>query len=239
MAHCFAANLGYRRSLSLRNFRSLIALFIEWQTKWDRSKLFTSLAPSTPINFGTPGAIGQADIVVDDSTVYQSIAGFGGSLTDSSAKLLNNLKSTNAGNYNTLLNYMFGSADGANAAGLNYIRVPIGASDFSDSAYSYDDTSGDTSFSSFNANRAPSYLFSVLQDIKAINSNIKVHLLPWSPNEPQNSNPTYPSATMSAAVEAQIAASLRTLLNNNGLSSVKIVGFEHNWDNAGSYPITL
>ncbi|KAG6849460.1 hypothetical protein H0H93_008247 [Arthromyces matolae] len=104
-----------------------------WQTTWDRSKLFTSLAPSTPIIFGTPGAIGQADIVVDDSTVYQSITGFGGGLTDSSAKLLNNLKLTNAGNYNTLLNYMFGSADGANSAGLNYIRVPIGASDFSDS----------------------------------------------------------------------------------------------------------
>ncbi|KAG6852577.1 hypothetical protein C0991_010869, partial [Blastosporella zonata] len=39
--------------------------------------------------------------------------------------------STNAANYNSLLNYMFNTADGANAAGLNYLRVPIGASDFS------------------------------------------------------------------------------------------------------------
>lgn len=40
-------------------------------------------------------------------------------------------QSKNSGNYNNLLKYMFNSADGANVAGLNYIRVPIGASDFS------------------------------------------------------------------------------------------------------------
>ncbi|GLB39559.1 putative glycosyl hydrolase 30 family protein [Lyophyllum shimeji] len=276
-----------------------------WQTTWDRSKLFTSLAPSSPINFVSPGPTGDANIDVADSQLFQSMAGFGASLTDSSALILNNLKSKNSGNYHNLLNYMFNSADGANAAGLNYLRVPIGASDFSANAYSLDDTSGDTSFNNFNIDRAPSYLFSVLQDIMAINSNIKIHLLPWSPpawmkdsgtmnggslnsqyvgnyatyllkavqgfqtknlpvhaigiqvrahvlkgsdqqwlkegtqNEPQNSNPTYPSCTMTAAVEAQIGSSLRTLLNNNGLSNVKIIGYEHNWDNAGSYAVQL
>ena len=54
----------------------------QWQTTWDRSKLFTSLAPSSPINFVTPGPIGSADIVVNDGTVYQPIAGFGGSLSN-------------------------------------------------------------------------------------------------------------------------------------------------------------
>ncbi|KAG6844261.1 hypothetical protein H0H87_008354 [Tephrocybe sp. NHM501043] len=274
-----------------------------WQTTWDRSKLLTSLAPSTPINFTTPGAIGDANIVVTDSSLFQTIAGFGASLTDSSALVLNNLKSKNSANYNNLLKYMFNSVDGANAAGLNYIRVPIGASDFSDSAYSLDDISGDTSFSSFNIDRAPSYLFSVLKDIKAVNSNIKVHILPWSPpawmkdsgtmnggslqsqyvssyptyllkavqgfqakgipvyaisiqviispfpsirvshpfakNEPQNSNPTYPTAKMTPAVEGQIGTVLRTLLNDNGLSAVKVVGYEHNWDTAGAYPVQL
>lgn len=55
---------------------------IQWQTTWDRSGLFTSLAPSTPINFVSPGAIGSADIVVDDSSVFQTVYGFGGSLSD-------------------------------------------------------------------------------------------------------------------------------------------------------------
>lgn len=54
----------------------------QWQTTWDRAKLFSSVGPSTPINFVTPGAIGDADIVVNDGTTYQSIAGFGGTLSE-------------------------------------------------------------------------------------------------------------------------------------------------------------
>ncbi|KAF8896227.1 glycoside hydrolase family 30 protein [Infundibulicybe gibba] len=257
-----------------------------WQTTWDRSKLFTSLAPSSPINFANPGAIGSADIVVDDSSQFQMIDGFGASLTDSAALTLSNLKARNAANYWSLLGYTFSPTDGANAAGLNYIRVPIGASDFSAGLYSLDDTSGDTSFGQFNINRSPSYLFSVLADIRSINNLVKVHLVPWSPpgwmkdsgtmnggslksqyvsayptyllkavqgfqnkgipvyaisiqNEPQNSNPTYPTCTMTPAVEGQIGSGLRSLLNNNGLSGVKVVGYEHNWDTAGAYPVTL
>lgn len=63
-----------------------------WQTKWDRTNLFSNISPSTPIDFVTPGDIGQADIVITDSTVYQQMVGFGGSLTDSSASILAGLK---------------------------------------------------------------------------------------------------------------------------------------------------
>lgn len=76
-----------------------------------------------------------------------------------------------------------------NAAGFSYMRIPLGASDFSASgkrlyslvylwrdvwssvAYSFDDTSGDTSFNNFDINRAPSYLFSVLKDIQSLNNS--------------------------------------------------------------------
>lgn len=135
-------------------------------------------------------------------------------LADTSALTLNNLKvgaiylhcyqcswrvtkARNSGNYQNLLNYMFSPTDGANAAGLNYIRVPIGASDFSTNrmsflrlpwfgtwcylVYSLDDISGDTSFSNFDINKIPSYVFSVLRDIQSKNSHLKIHLLPWSP----------------------------------------------------------
>ncbi|KAJ6517693.1 glycoside hydrolase family 30 protein [Mycena vulgaris] len=259
-----------------------------WQTTWDRAKLFTSLAPSTPINFVTSGTPANPDIVVSETTVFQTINGFGGTLTDSSALVLNNLKNTNWANYWSILGHMFSVADGADAAGFSYLRVPIGASDFSAKVYSLDDISGDTSFSQFNINNAPAAVFSVIQDILTINSALKalVHLVPWSPpawmkttgtmnggtiqtafttayptyllkavqgfeskgisiyavsvqNEPENSNPTYPTCTMTPAIEGRIGAALRTLLNNNGLSSVKIVGYEHNWNDAGAYPVTL
>lgn len=256
-----------------------------WQTTWDRSKLLTRLPQSSPINFVTPGPIGSANIEVLDTQLYQNIDGFGSTLTDSSALTLINLKNTNPTNYNNLLRQMFDATDGAATAGLNYIRLPIGASDFSPYSYSWDDSPGDTSFSCFSVT-APCYVFSVLQDIRAINNRIKVHILPWSPpgwmkttgvmtggslasqyvsiystyllkavqgvqnqgisvyaistqNEPQNNNPTYPTCTMTPQIEGQIGTSLRTLLDNNGLSNVKIVGYEHNWDTAGAYPITL
>lgn len=50
-------------------------------------------------------------------------------------KLILNLmflgQGTNSGNYNTLMKTLFDPTDGAEAAGLNVIRVPIGASDYS------------------------------------------------------------------------------------------------------------
>lgn len=56
-----------------------------------------------------------------------------------------------------------------------------------------------------------------------------------SQNEPLNSDGTYPSSTLPSATAATIGASVRTLLNNNGLSAVKLLAYEHNWDNS-SYP---
>ncbi|KAJ6479912.1 glycoside hydrolase family 30 protein [Mycena vitilis] len=257
-----------------------------WQTTSDGSKLFSSVGPSSPINFVKPGVAASADIIVSDSTKYQSIVGFGGTLTDSSALTLSNLKGTNSGNYWNVLQKLFSPEDGANAAGLSYLRVPIGATDFSANAYSLDDVDGDTSFGSFSMDNAPSYVLSVISDILSINSILKVHIVPWSPpgwmkdsgtmnggslkssmisvyptylmkavqgfeshsipifaisiqNEPQNSNPTYPTSTLTPATEGKIGAALRMLLDNNGLSNVKIIGYDHNWDNAAIYPVQL
>ncbi|KAF5365060.1 hypothetical protein D9758_010967 [Tetrapyrgos nigripes] len=257
-----------------------------WQTMWDRSLLFERIPMSSPINFVSPGATGAANIIVDDSTELQNIFGFGGSLTDSSALILNNLKSSHPNAYKNLLNYLFSPTDGANAAGLNYVRVPLGASDFSAALYNFDNVNGDTSFNNFNINKAPSYLFSVLTDIHNVNPRIKVHLIPWSPpgwmknsrtmdggslksnmlapyatylfkclqgfknhgipiyaisiqNEPQNSNPTYPTSTLTAAQEAQIGRALRSLMNNNGFGDVKIIAYDHSWNNAATYPVQV
>ncbi|XP_006455887.1 hypothetical protein AGABI2DRAFT_188016 [Agaricus bisporus var. bisporus H97] len=262
------------------------AIWDTWSTTWERSNLFTSFKPNPPISFGPVSGTGQADIRIDDTSTFQSVWGFGGSLTDSSALTLNNLKSRNSASYRSLLNYLFNPTDDMNAAGFSYMRIPLGASDFSASAYSYDDTPGDTSFNNFDINRTPSYVFSVLNDIKAVNNIMRFHFIPWSPpgwmkdsgtmkggalkpelvdeyatyllkcvqgwnskgfrayavsaqNEPLNSNPTYPTSKLTAAQEAQIGLRLRSLLNSNGFSDTKIVGYDHNWSNAGGYPVQL
>ncbi|EJC99170.1 glycoside hydrolase, partial [Fomitiporia mediterranea MF3/22] len=228
---------------------------------------------------------GDAEIDVDSGTTYQTIFGFGASLTDSAAYTFNKLKTTNAGAYSGLLKSMFDPSPNANSAGMNYIRVPLGASDFSSKGYSYCDKK-DESLKSFSIDVTPSYVFTTLKDIQAINGNIKIHLLPWSPpgwmkdtksmnggnfvenhtdqmanyllksaqafkskgfnayaisiqNEPQNRNPTYPSALYTTSNYAAVAVSLRKLLDANGMQGVKIIGYEHNWDNAGTYATQL
>jgi len=70
--------------------------------------------------------------------------------------------------------------------------------------YSLDDISGDTSFSNFNINKIPSYVFSVLRDIQSKNNLLKIHILPWSPA----SGILHISATVSSPVMVCILAGM-------------------------------
>lgn len=82
----------------------------------------------------------------------------------------------------------------------------------------------------------PTYLLKAVQGFQS--QGIAIYAISIQ-NEPQNNNPTYPTCTMSPAIEALIGAALRTLLNINGLSTVRVIGYEHNWDDAGEYPVAL
>jgi glucosylceramidase len=77
-------------------------------------------------------------INVDSTTTYQTIDGFGFALTDGSAQVINGLSSTVN---SSLIKELF-STDSA-CIGISYLRITIGASDMSASAFTYDDlTSG-------------------------------------------------------------------------------------------------
>jgi O-glycosyl hydrolase len=58
-------------------------------------------------------------------------------------------------------------------------------------------------------------------------------------NEPQSNNPTYPTALIPVDIEGQIGTALRPLMDKNGFSNISLIGYEHNWDNAAQYPVTL
>jgi len=263
-----------------------------WQTTWDRAQLLSNPGGDT-VTFGAPGDIGSADIVINDTSTQQTMAGFGSSLTDSSAQLFAGLKSQNEDNYWKLLDYLFNTTNGADSAGFSYVRVPLGASDFSANVYSFDNSGGPSLgstitelLSTFNFEAAPSDLLSTLQDIMSVNSDVRLHVLPWSPpawmkdsnsmnggslndqytdamasyllkslqgfknaglpvyamsiqNEPMNSDGTYPTCNMPVETEAAIGKSLRSLMDSNGFNDTKLIGFEHNWSNAGDYPVQL
>ncbi len=60
-----------------------------------------------------------------------------------------------------------------------------------------------------------------------------------SQNEPENSNPTYPTAKFTATQEAQVGVALRNFMDSNGFSSTKIIGYDHNWSDAAGFPVQL
>lgn len=80
------------------------------------------------------------------------------------------------------------------------------------------------------------YLLKTLQGYQSKGFNV------WAigiQNEPQNSDTTYPTCLISASQEADIGTALRSLMNDNGFTDQLIIGYEHNWDDAGAYPVTL
>ena len=77
------------------------------------------------------------------------------------------------------MNQLFNTAEGYNGAGMTVLRLPLGASDFSDREYSFAESWNDWSLASFNLNNAPPYLWSVLADIKSVGPTIKIFAVPW------------------------------------------------------------
>lgn len=117
-------------------------------------------------------------ITVDTTQAYQTIDGFGYTLTDGSASLISGLSSSVQKN---LLQELFGTGD--NSIGVSYLRISIGASDLSATVYSYDDMpSGqtDTALQNFSLRKDQSNVVPILKQILDINPNIKILGSPWS-----------------------------------------------------------
>jgi glucosylceramidase len=57
-------------------------------------------------------------------------------------------------------------------------------------------------------------------------------------NEPHNCNSTYPTMNMEPGDESDLAAQLRPTLDAAGLTSVKLLGWDHNWVEADGSPTT-
>lgn len=145
-----------------------------WLTKADRSSLLQK--QTTVLGFGTV-TNGLPNIDVDSSTAYQTIDGFGYTLTGSSAQLINSMGATEKSN---LLNDLFSST----GLGISYLRVSIGASDLSPAVFSYDDMPAgqtDPTLANFSLSQDLTHLVPVLKEILLINPNIKIMGSPWSP----------------------------------------------------------
>ncbi len=117
-------------------------------------------------------------IEVDDKQTYQSIDGFGYTLTGGSATLINKLPE---GQKDALLKELF-SADG-NGIGVNYLRISVGASDLSAAPFSYNDLpegQTDPNQDKFSIAMEQTDFLPILKRIVAINPAIKIMGSPWS-----------------------------------------------------------
>lgn len=126
----------------------------------------------------TSATNGYPDITVDTTQTFQTIDGFGYTLTDGSASLISSLPTAMQ---NDLLKELFGSD--STSIGVSYLRVSIGASDLSASVYTYDDMPAgqtDVNLQNFNLRKDQSNVIPVLKMILAVNPNIKILGSPWT-----------------------------------------------------------
>ena len=146
-----------------------------WVTTGDQFNLFKK--QTTSLNWTTV-ANANLEIIVDSTKQYQTVDGFGYTLTGGSADLLMGLAPAARGE---ILRELFGNEE--NSIGVSYLRISIGASDLSASVFSYDDMpSGQTdpTLQNFSLSKDTVNLIPVLKEILAINGNIKIMGSPWS-----------------------------------------------------------
>ena len=112
---------------------------------------------------------------LDPEQRYQQVLGFGAALTDASCYLLEQL---DAGRRKSILDECFGPS----GLRLSVARTTIGSSDYSVSAYSYDDTeSPDPELEHFSIDHDKKYILPLLREAQQTNPELFYFSSPWSP----------------------------------------------------------
>jgi len=146
-----------------------------WLTKGDQTVLLQR--QNTTLLFGT-NANSNPYIDVDSTQTFQTVDGFGYTLTGGSAHVISQMDAIGKA---AILKELFGKD--SSAMGISYLRLSIGSSDLNASVFSYDDMpSGqtDTGLAHFSLAPDTSELIPLLQQIVAINPSIKIIAAPWS-----------------------------------------------------------
>lgn len=118
-------------------------------------------------------------ILINPKQQFQTIDGFGFTLTGGSALLIQQMLPAKR---KALLQELFGKT--ADAISISYLRISVGASDLSESVFSYHDLPNgemDTLLHEFNLSRDTIHLIPLIKQILAINPTIKLMATPWSP----------------------------------------------------------
>ena len=147
-----------------------------WVTTGDQSRL---LAREPDLHFNRVAVDPTTPVVeVDYSRQFQPVVGWGAAMSDAAAYLIQT--KLNSSQREALLQDLFGRDPGI---GLSFVRIPMGASDFSRSHYSYDDRATgetDSTLAHFSIDVDRAEKIPALKRAIAINPQLKLVGSPWS-----------------------------------------------------------
>jgi glucosylceramidase len=166
-----------------------------WLTQPDQSSLFQKQNIGLLFSAGTNS---NPTITVDTTKAYQTIDGFGYTLTGGSATLINNLP---AAQKDALLNELFATDD--TKIGVSYLRISLGASDLSATTFTYDELpagqTADNTLQYFSLDQEKTDLIPILKKIIAINPSIKILSCPWTSPTWMKTNNSFRGGSLSTA----------------------------------------
>lgn len=146
-----------------------------YETRGTKAKL---LARQVDLKWEDYSFSGNNEINVNQATTHNELDGLGVAMTHASAYVL---QTSDTATKNEALQTLFGK-DGAN---LNVVRIPIGTSDYTytDHFYTLNDLeegTKDYDLEHFSLTKDEQYLIPTLQEITAINPEVKFVGAPWS-----------------------------------------------------------
>ncbi|MGB6975817.1 MAG: glycoside hydrolase family 30 beta sandwich domain-containing protein [Terracidiphilus sp.] len=136
------------------------------------SRRFAPLAVGSWIPSASPA---PGAVTIDPARRFQSILGFGGAFTGASCYLFNQMP---ADARHTLLQDLLGPS----GLRLSVGRTCIGSSDYSRTAYSFDDSpTPDPELTHFSIDHDRAYILPTLREAIAVNPELFLFSAPWSP----------------------------------------------------------
>lgn len=176
-----------------------------WLTTPDRAHL---LERQADVAITAPDTARVTRIIVDSSQRFQTMVGFGAALTDASAELMQRrLAPTQR---EALLQELFGR--GANGVGFSFVRLTIGASDFSRTHVTYDDMAAgmrDEALAHFSIASARADVLPIIRRARAINPQLSIVATPWSAPAWMKSSRSLITGTLEPAAYPAFAEYLR------------------------------
>ena len=128
-----------------------------------------------PLRWKPTSTVAATAIMLDTAATRQQVLGFGAALTDASCYVLSQM---NEAERAPVMHDLFAPGEMA----LNVCRTTIGASDYSRTVYSYDDSpTPDPDLKKFSIDHDKAYILPVLREARKANPELFLFSSPWSP----------------------------------------------------------